>query len=180
MKPYDLINEITSSFENSLPPSVDYIVTEYNSLIKTLLLMLPDSDGVLKVTSDGGVLQTGLSAHQIKRVLSKNNELLRASDTLRSILPTGMLYTPKDNHICVTVSGECTVFYRVLPDDVTAADLDAAEFPLDSRYIPLLRAWLWHRVYLYVGDADSANVYAEEFNRLLEEYKAENGVAVCA
>ncbi len=180
MKPVDLINEITSSFENALPPRVDYIVTEYNSLIKTLLLMLPDSDGVLKVTADGGVLQTDLSAQQIKRVLWKNSELLRASDTLRSVLPGGMLYTPKDNLIYVTVSGECTVFYRVLPEDVTAESLDAAEFTLDSKYIPLVRAWLWHRVYLYVGDIDSANVYAEEFNRLLEEYKVENGVAVCA
>ena len=177
MKTVTLISEIISSFENSIAPDTDYILTEYNSLIRTLLLMLPDSDGVMEVTAVDGEAVTDLSPLQIKRVFYKSNELLRASDTLRTLLPGGMLYTPKDGKISVTVNGECRVFYRTLPNDVNAENLETADFPLDLGYIPLVRAWLLHRVYLYVGDTDSANTYAEEYNRLLDEYKYENGVA---
>lgn len=179
MKTATLINEIISAFQNSLAPDAEYLLTEYNSLIKTLLLMLPEGDGIMDVTAESGEAVTDLSPLQIKRVFYKNSELLRASDTLRTLLPSGMLYTPKDGKILVTVNGECRVFYRTLPDEVSSENLETADFPLDLGYIPLVRAWLWHRVYLYVGDTESANTYAEEYNRLLDEYKYENGVARC-
>lgn len=177
MKLAYIIYEITLAFDSKLAPPKEYILSEYNSLIQSLLLMLPDSDGVLKVTPSDGCIETELSAVQVKKVFCGENELLRVSDSLRTVLSCGRLYTPADKKIFVTEEGECTVYYRVLPAEVDTETVGSADFPLDTRYIPLVRAWLWHRTYVYLGDFESANVYAEEYNRMLELYKAENGVS---
>ena len=171
-----LIYEITLEFADRTAPSTDYLLTEYNTLINRLLLMLPESDGTLCITPEDGILKTELRAVQIRRVLCGTDELLRASDTLFSLLPSGRLYAPHDGSIAVTVNKECTVFYRALPEDADSDNYTNIEFPLDTRYIPLVRAWLWYKTYLYFGDYDSAKVHFEEYERLLTDYRAENGV----
>ena len=170
------VKDILSEIANDADVSEEYLISEYNSLIRTLHLMLPESDGVLTSVASDGIIETTLLKEQVRRVIYKDSELLRASDTLRTLLPNGRLFTPADNRIFVTVRGECKVFYRSLPEEVKRENLDNTEFPFAGAYIPLMRAWLWHRTYLYIGDFDSADVYSDEFNRLLDVFCAENGV----
>ena len=172
MKVKNLLNGIIAEVEIS----EEYLIGEYNSLMKTLSLMLPESDSVLISIASDGVIETTLEKEQIKRVTFRDSELLRASDTLRELLHDSRLFTPKDNKILVTVKGECKVFYRSLPESVGAENIESALLPLSDRYIPLVRAWLWHRAYLYIGDFEVADVYATEYNRLLDIYCKENGV----
>ena len=176
MKIKDIFSDIVCAFDGSVAPSEENLACEYNSLIKTLSLMLPESDSVLVSSATDGVIETSLEKSQIKRVTFRDGELLRASDTLRELLPSSRLFTPHDNKIFVTVKGECKVFYRSLPESVTKENLESAVLPLADSYIPLVRAWLLHRAYLYVGDVELADVYATEYNRLLEVYCKENGV----
>ena len=171
-----LIYEIIHEFTDPIVPSVEYLLTEYNTLVNRLLLMRPESDGTVCIVPEDGILKTELRAAQIKKVMCDGGELLRASDTLRELLPNGRLYTPRDGSIAVTVNKECTVLYRALPSDADSDNYTNIEFPLDTRYIPLVRAWLWYKAYLYIGDYDSAKVYFNEYERLLADYCSENGV----
>lgn len=171
-----LIYEIENEFTDYTAPPENYLISEYNSLIKRLLLILPESDGSLVATPENGIIETDLSAMQVRRVLCGDGELLRASETLFELLPGGRLFCPRDKSIAVTVDKECKVFYRKLPVDVDKDNLSGTSFPLDKRYIPLVRAWLWYKTYLYVGDFDSAKPYYEEYERLMVLYRDENGV----
>ncbi len=177
MKIADIIYDVTLTFSDRLAPDKGYLISEYNSLMRTLFLMLPKGDGVLKAVPQNGVIATDLLPEQVKRVYSAGNELLRASDSLRELLPSGRLYTPHRGEICVTVATECSIYYVSLPDTVDETTLGTAELPIDACYAPLVRAYLWQRAYIYIGDFESADAYAEEYNRLLEIYRRENGVA---
>lgn len=170
------VKDILSDIANDTDVSEEYLISEYNSLIRTLQLMLPESDSVIVLNANGGVIETSLLKEQVKRVIYRDSELLRASDTLRTLLPNSRLFTPADNKIFVTVKGECHVFYRSLCEDVNSENLNSAELLFADAYIPLVRAWLWHRAYLNIGDFESADVYATEFNRLLDIFCKENGV----
>ena len=176
MKVKQIINEITSAFAKNLVPPTEYILSEYNSLIRTLFLMLPGSDGELRIMPADGYIETGLSAAQVKKVFCKEDELMRVSDALRDVLDSSRLYTPHDLGIYVTAKDMCTVYYRIFPEAVDMQNFEDVDFALDSCYIPLVRSWLWHRIYLYIGDFESADVFALEYNRLLELFKVENGV----
>ena len=171
-----LIYEIRNEFTDYTAPSENYLLSEYNSLIKRLLLMLPESDGVLTAVPENGIIETDLSAAQVRRVLCEDSELLRASETLFALLPSGRLFCPREKSIAVSVDKECKIFYRTLPKDVEKDTLSTAVFPLDKKYIPLVRAWMWYKTYLYVGDFDSAKPYYEEYERLMALYRDENGV----
>lgn len=177
MKVSELINEVTSGFEGELFPSTAYLVAEYNRIIRSLLLILPTHDASITVSVKDKKLECELSPEQIRRVFCGDGELLRASRTLLDLMPEAKLYHVTSDGVYVTVSNDCTVYYRTLPDEVSVTDTET-EIPLDMRYIPLIRAWLIRSVYLYVGDFDSSNAYSEEYNRLLEEFKSENGVAL--
>ena len=170
-----LIGEIQSGFAPDFTPPTEYLLSEYNMLLRALYLLLPGSDGSVTLTPTDGKLVCGLIPEQIRRVFAGERELLRASQTLYDALEGEGVYCPTEDGIAVGVSEDCTVYYRTLPTVLT--ELTAAEcIPLDLRYLPLLRAWLCHRAYLYLCDFDSADALSTEYNRLLADFKAENGV----
>ena len=138
--------------------------------------MLPTADKSVTLAASDGRINVELLPEQIRRVFYDECELMAASSTLISLLPEAKLYRAAEDGVYVTVDGDCTVYYRDLPADVTDAMANEAKIPLDVRYIPLLRAWLMRFVCLYVGDFDGANAYGEEYNRYLDEYIRENGV----
>ncbi|MBE6680066.1 MAG: hypothetical protein E7598_06050 [Ruminococcaceae bacterium] len=172
----ELVLEVSGNFEGEFFPNYSYLVCEYNRIIRTLLLMLPCADASVTLTPKDGKIDAKLLPEQVRRVFCDECELMAASGTLFSLMPEAKLYHAADDGIYVTVNGECTVFYRSLPPDVTDVDTLEAQFPLDARYIPLVRAWLMRSVYLYVGDFDGANAYGEEYNGYLDLFKRENGV----
>ena len=176
MRMAHLITDITNELEDRISPDIDYLLSEYNSLVESLLLILPESDASISTVPVDKVISTSLKAKQITRVLHGGGELLRASDALRELLPCGRLYTPHDGEIAVTVDGECTVFYRELPKNVDAKTYMDAELPVDARYIPLVRTWMWYKTYIYLGDYDSAKVYFDEYEKHFKAYCTENGV----
>lgn len=176
MKVSELINEISNGFEGEFFPSYAHLLNEYNALIRTLLLMLPTADANMLLPVYDGRLEVDISPSQIRRIFCGESELLAASKTLISLMPEAMLYNASDDGIFVTVSGDCTVYYRSLPKELSEIEALSAQIPLDARYIPLLRAWLTRCVYLFVGDFESANSYGEEYNLRLEDFKRENGV----
>ncbi|MBQ8837605.1 MAG: hypothetical protein IJ002_08915 [Clostridia bacterium] len=173
----ELITEIINGFEGEFVPDYDYLIDEYNSLVRSLFLMLPCADASLTLTSEDGKIECGLAPAQVRRVFSRGAELLRASKELVELLPEAKLYHAAEDGIYVTVNGECTVYYRALPDDVTSGtSLETAVFG-DARTLSIVRAYLSRSAYLYLGDCDSADTYAAEYNSLLEDYKRENGVS---
>ena len=178
MKVNDLINEIVNGFEGEFFPNHTQLVNEYNQLIRTLLLMLPSADASVLLPVYDGKLEADISPSQIRRVFCGDKELLCASKTLVELMPEAMLYNASEDGITVTVNGDCTVYYRSLPKELSPVDAISAEIPIDARYIPLLRAWLLRSIHIYVGDFDGANAYGEEYNTLLEDFKRENGVAI--
>ncbi|MBQ4557559.1 MAG: hypothetical protein IJA60_07935 [Clostridia bacterium] len=178
MKVEKLISEVQGGFEGDFMPPTDYLYTEYNMLIESLYLALPTPDASAVIMPEGNMLATTLFPSQIRRVFAGEYELLRASLSLIELLPNAKLYCPVEGGIRVNGTSECTVYYRTLPCTVTEQDADA-EIPLDERYLPLVRAWMLHRAYLYLGDFECADSYGTEYNRLLDDYKKENGVVEC-
>lgn len=174
----ELVLSVMGNFEGEFFPNYSHLVEEYNRIIRTLFLLLPTADKSVTLIAEDGKISADLLPEQVRRVFFDECELMAASSTLISLLPEAKLYRAANDGIFVTVDGECTVYYRDLPADVTDVEAQEAEVPLNSRYIPLLRAWLNRFVYLYVGDFEAANAYGEEYNSYLEEYKRENGVRV--
>lgn len=168
-----LITEAQGNFTGGLVPPTEYLLSEYTLLVRSLCLLLPGSDAQCTLTPADGKLETDLSPAQIRRVFCGEDELLRGSEALLALLPDAKLYAPTADGIAVSVTEGCTVYYRALPDVSLAA-----AFPLDARYVPLARAWLCHRAFLYAGDFESADAFGTEYNRLLADFKAENGVTV--
>lgn len=166
-----LLAEVQGDFTGRHTPPTDYLLSEYAALLRSLVFALPESDAVCTLTPADGVLVTDITPPQVRRVLSDGIELVRGSRTLLDLLPRAALYCPTEGGIFVTVTDPCTVYYRKAP----AVALSDA-FPLDCRYIPLVRAYLSHRACLYIGDTVGADVYGAEYNRLLADFKAENGV----
>ncbi len=167
----DLLREVQNDLgEGRIPPD-DYLLSEYTAFLRSLVFSLPGADAVCLLTPADGVLHTDLCPAQVRRVLTENRELFRGSCTLMRILPHRGIYCPTEEGILVTVTEDCTVYYRKTP----ATDL-ADAFPLDIRYLPLVRAYLLHRACLYVGDSVGADMHAVEYNRLLDAFRAENGV----
>ncbi len=172
-----LIKQVSDNFEGELFPNYGELVAEYNRVIRSLMLILPAADSVESFTPHDGKLDCKLLPKQIRRVFAAEYELLPASRALLSLLPDARLYHAAEDGIYVTVDEDCIVYYRSIPEAVSDADSLTAEVPLEDRYTPILKAWLTRYIYLSVGDFESANAYGEEYNRLLEEYKRENGVA---
>ena len=173
----ELINEIILGFEGELVPDFHMMLDEYNSVVRSLYLMLPSADKSITAAAQDGKIETELTPAQIRRVFSSGTELLRASKELIALLPEAKLYHAVNDGIYVTVSGECTVYYREIPE--TVGDVASLETNVvgDERILALLRAYLSRCAYLHVGDFDSADAYAAEYNSLLEDYKRENGVS---
>ena len=169
----ELILEVQNEQSGILEPPEDYLYAEYYALLAKLTLLLPGSDAEVTLTPVEGKLICDLVPMQVRRVFTGETELLRGSAALLSLLPQTPLYHPVAGEIAVTVDTPCTVRYRRLPVD--AID---AEFPLSMMYLPLVRAWLCHRACLYLGDYTRADAFGAEYNRMVEEYKAENGVTV--
>lgn len=167
----ELILEVQNEYNGTLQPPEDYLYAEYYALLAKLTLLLPGSDAEITLTPVDGKLICDLVPVQVRRVFSGESELLRGSAALLSLLPQTPLYHPVAGEIAVTVHTPCTVHYRRLPED--NAD---AEFPLAPLYLPLMRAWLCHRACLYLGDTERGDAFGAEFNRMLAEYRAENGV----
>ena len=174
----ELVLEVICNFEGELYPDFSYLVAEYNRIIRTLFLLLPTADESVTLTAADGKIECELLPEQIRRVFCDECELMQASSTLLSLMPEAKLYHAAHDGLYVTVEGECAVHYRSIPKEVSDIDAATAALPIDARYIPMLRAWLSRSVYLYVGDFECANAYGEEYNRYLEEYKRENGVAL--
>lgn len=169
----ELILEVQNEQSGILEPPEDYLYAEYYALLAKLTLLLPGSDAEITLTPVDGKLICDLVPMQVRRVFTGETELLRGSAALLSLLPQTPLYHPVAGEIAVTVDTPCTVRYRRLPDD----DADA-DFPLSPVYLPLVRAWLCHRACLYLGDYARADAFGTEYNRMVGEYKAENGVTV--
>lgn len=170
-----LLDEVRSGFSTEFTPPDAYLLSEYNALLRSLQLLLPASDASVVLTPADGKLETDLVPEQVRRVFCGERELLKVSKTLFDVMGDERLYCPTEEGILVAVRDDCTVYYRTLPTEVTEQTA-GANIPLDARYLPLVRAWMQHRTYLYFGDFDSADAYGAEYNRLLADYKAENGV----
>ncbi|MBQ6892643.1 MAG: hypothetical protein IJN48_00410 [Clostridia bacterium] len=173
-----LIDEIISYFEGTLVPSYDYLLCEYNRIVRELLIMLPSSDASVTLMPVGGKLECNILPRQIKRVFFGDSELLRASRELVGLLPEAKLYHAADDGIYVTVNSECTVCYRLLPNALSDVESLSAIIPGDDTFILLVRKHLERCAYMHVGDYDSADACAVEYNSLLEDYKRANGVAL--
>ena len=173
----ELVSEVIGNFEGEFFPDYSYLVAEYNRIIRQLFLILPAADKSVCKTPVEGKILCDLLPEQIRRVFCGDFELMSASFSLLSLMPEAKLYHAANDGIYVSTEGECTVHYRSLPEEVSDVQSLEAIIPIDQRYIPLIRAWLMRTVYVYVGDFDSANAYSAEYNRYLEEYKKENGVA---
>ena len=171
----ELLTEIQSGFAPDFTPPTAYLLSEYNMLLRSLYVLLPDSDASITLAPADGVLSADLVPEQIRRVFAGERELLRASKTLFDVVEGDGMYCATEDGILVAGATECTVYYRALPKIITEQTI-LSQIPLDLRYLPLVRAWLCHRAYLYLGDFDSADVFGTEYNRLLADYKAENGV----
>lgn len=171
-----LIEEITSYFEGTLVPDFDYLLREYNAIVKSLLLMLPGADASVTVTAENGKINCEVEPCRIKRIFAGEYELLKSSRELISLLPDAKLYHTAADGIYTTVRGECTVFYRTLPELVTAENADAQTVFGDGALLLLVRTYLERCAYFYIGDYASADACSVEYNRLLDNYKRENGV----
>lgn len=178
MKVNELISEVLDGFEREFFPSDEFVLAEYNRIVRFLWLLLPESDGSITLPVYDGKLESSLLAIQIRRVFEGEYELLRASRELITLMPEAKLFCPSDDCIYVTANGDCTVYYRSLPSELTMIQAQSTDVPFDMRYIPLLRTWLIRSVYIYLGDFESADAYGTEYNKLLEEFKRENGVSI--
>ena len=171
----ELLAEIQSGFASEFTPPTAYLLSEYNMLLRSLCLLLPGSDAEVLLTPTDGKLVTELLPEQIRRVFAGERELLRASPSLYAVMEGEGVYCPTEEGVLVGSDEDCTVYYRALPTVLTEMTV-TENIPLDLRWLPLLRAWLCHRAHLYLGDFDSADAFGTEYNRLLADYKAENGV----
>ena len=171
----ELFTEIQGGFAPDFTPPTAYLLSEYNMLLRSLYLLLPGSDADVTLTPTDGKLETELLPEQIRRVFAGERELLRASPSLYAVMEGEGVYCPTEEGVLVGSDEDCTVYYRALPTVLTEMTV-TENIPLDLRWLPLLRAWLCHRAHLYLGDFDSADAFGTEYNRLLADYKAENGV----
>ena len=176
IKVSELINEVCKGFEGDFFPSEEHILAEYNNVVRALWLLIPESDVSVSMTASGGKLECDISPCCIRRVFCGEYELLKASRELIALMPEARLYCPCEDGIFVTVNGECTVFYRSMPNEVSLIEAENTKVPFGNEYLPLIKAWLMRSVHLYVGDFEGADAYGNEYNRLLEDFKRENGV----
>lgn len=168
-----LLREVQSDLGDAQMPPEDYLLSEYTALLRSLVFLLPAPDASCTLMPTDGMLETELCPAQVRRVFSDGRELLRGSMTLLRLLPSHAVFCPTEDGIAVTVASPCTVYYRKAP----ATDL-ADAFPLDVRFLPMVRAYLLHRACVYVGDGVGADMHSAEYNRMLADFKAENGVRV--
>ena len=173
MTVHELINGITKG-EQSVP--FEHLVEEYNYILRSLCLMLPTSDASIELSAKDGMLECDLLPKQIKRVFSNGCELIPSSRELIMLLPNERLYHASQNGIYVTVSGTCRVFYRTLPSALTPALAMEEEVFGDSGTVLLIRLYLERAAYRYLGDYESADALAAEYNARLDDYKKANGV----
>ena len=171
-----LLSEIQSGFASDCTPPTEYLLSEYNMLLRSLYLLLPGADASITLTPTDGRLAAELAAEQIRRVFCGERELLCVSHAVFDVLGDSGVYCPTEEGIYVRTDADCTVYYRTLPTALTEQTLTAS-VALDLRYLPLVRAWLCHRAYLWLCDFDSADAFGTEYNRLLADYKIENGVS---
>ena len=174
----EFLSEIENSFGGDMTPPFDYLLCEYNRIVSALLLMLPTADRSQKFTSADGRIESGLLPRQIKRVFCGESEFLCGSAHLVALLPDADLYCAAEDAIHVTRDGEFTVFYRDIPPALSSGDTLSATVPLDSEFELLVRAYLEKCAFFYLGDYESADACATEYNRRLEDFKASYGVAV--
>ncbi len=169
------VNELIESVANDVP--FDYMLEEYNHIVREVCLMLPASDAVMEVKASDGKLDTGLHPRQIKRIFADSHELIPASHALIMLLPHARLYHAAENTVYVTVSGVCKVLYRTLPNKVTPYMAMSEKVFGDECVMLLVRAYLERCAYCYIGDYESADAAAADYNARLEDYKRVNGVS---
>lgn len=169
----DLLREVQSTLGEGRMPPDGYLLSEYAALLRSLIFLLPAPDANVTLAPEDGMLATDLCPAQVRRVFTEGRELLRGSLILMRLLPSHPVFCPTEKGIAVSVDTPCTVYYRAAP----AVGLTDA-FPLDVRYLPMVRTYLLHRACVYVGDSVGADTYCTEYNRMLADFKAENGVRV--
>lgn len=171
----DFIDSIIGSFDNRINIPYEYLLAEYNAMVRELSVMIPTPDRCATLTSLSGKIESTLLPSQIRRVFFGDNELLKASKALMDILPEAMLYRAEADVIYVNSDGEYRVYYKALPPEVGSED-NTSLVCEDSLLMMLVRAYLLRAIYLFVGDTVSAECYTNEYNSLLEDYKKQNGV----
>ena len=172
----ELLCEIQSGFSPEFTPSRAYLLSEYNMLIRFLYLR-NGAESVKSETPVNGCIAADLLPEQILRVCIGEQQLLAASRSLYDLMEGEGVYAATAQGLLVAGAGPYTVYYRALPEAVTEETVET-EIPLDLRHLPLVRAWMLHRAYLYLADFDSADAYGAEYNRLLALCTPEN--EVCA
>ena len=171
----DLISEVQTAFAGAFSLPTEFLLSEYNAFARALHLQLPGHDAEQTVTAQDGMLRTELCPEQIRRVYVGEQELLRASAALLTLLDAP-LYAVTQDGILVRGGGEHRICYRTLPAPVTADTAGQTPLPFDLCELPLLRAYLFRRAYLYVGDSECASVSGAEYEKLLAAYRAAHGV----
>ena len=169
------VNELIEDVARDIP--FEYMLDEYNHIVREVCLMLPEADAVMEMEASDGKLDTGLHPRQIKRIFAGNHELIPASHALIMLLPHARLYHAAKNTVYVTVSGVCKVLYRTVPNEVTPYMALSAEVFGDECVRLLVRAYLERCAYCYIGDFESADAAAADYNARLEDYKRVNGVS---
>ncbi len=174
----EFISEIGTAFGGEMMAPFEHLLTEYNRIVRELLLMLPTSDATLSASAVDGKIECALLPRQIKRVFLGESEFLSGSRELISLLPEANLFCAAEDGIFVTRDGEYTVFYREIPEELSSGDTLSATVPRDADFELLVRAYLEKCAFFCFGDYESADACAAEYNSRLEDYKQKNGVRV--
>ena len=178
------VEELISQVQNAFLPALEipkaYLLCEYNALLRALYLSLPGGDETEKIEAENGLLPLSGSPARVRRVFFGDRELLHASPALLGVLPDYPLFCPAPGGLQVPYDGEYTLLLRALPAAVTSADAASCAVMLENEDVPMMRAYLFHRAYLYAADGACANLYGAEYNRLLEEFRRARGVLRCA
>lgn len=178
------VGELLSQVQNAFLPALEipqaYLLCEYNALLRALYLSLPGGDETQKIEAADGLLPILGSPARVRRVFFGDRELLRGSPALLDVLPDYPLFCPVSGGLRVPYDGEYTLLLRSLPAALTSAEAATCVVMLENEDVPMMRAYLFHRAYLYAADGACANLYGAEYNRLLEEFRRVRGVLRCA
>ena len=174
-----LIAEVKNAFLPAIEIPEMYLLCEYNALLRALYLSLPGGDTSETAEAEAGLLPISGTPSRVRRVFFDGRELLCASPALLDVLPEYPLVCPAPGGLQVPYDGTYTLLLRSLPAAVTAADMASSAVALEDEDIPMMRAYLFHRAYLYAADGACANLYGAEYNRLLEEFRRAKGVLPC-
>lgn len=153
-----LLREADAAFADSFTLPNGFLTDAYNRIAADYALSLPTADRKMTALARNGNIGTDIVPAQYRRVFCGDTECLRGTETLCALLPDFPIYAPNDTgNATVTGDGTYTVYYRSLPDAVTAANADTALPVGGERAVPYLRAKLFAAVYRHIGDRDAAD-----------------------